>query len=248
MSCSVRWQDQGIVIATRKYGDNQIILSIFTQKHGLKKGLVRYTKKAINRVQIGDYINVTWSSRLISNLGCFKYEHLRSTLHYYIKNNLQTMCIAFFIFMLDQVLPENEENYTIYNCLEVFINSIRTDSINWQTKYLELELTLLSELGFGLDLSKCAVNNTNENLIFISPKTGKAISKTVGLPYRNSLLPLPKLLYDVYNNYTCQYSNTEFKLSLNVLGYFLKRHFFTDKHTILLKYREEIIKFIDSQN
>ncbi|WDM85765.1 DNA repair protein RecO [Ehrlichia sp. JZT12] len=244
----MRWQDQGIVIAIRKYSDNQVILSIFTQKHGLKKGLVRYSKKIINRVQIGDYINVTWSSRLISNLGCFKYEHIRSTLHYYIKNNLQTMCIAFFTFMLDQVLPENEENYTIYHCLEIFINSIQTEDLNWQIKYLELELTLLSELGFGLDLSKCAVNNTDENLIFISPKTGKAISKTVGLPYQKNLLPLPRLLYDVYNNYPYQYSNIDFKLSLNVLGYFLKKHFLTDKNTILLKYREEIIKSIDSQN
>ncbi|ABD45251.1 DNA repair protein RecO [Ehrlichia chaffeensis str. Heartland] len=241
----MRWQDQGIVIAIRKYGDDQIIISIFTQKHGLKKGLAKYSKKATHRLQIGDYVNVTWSSRLISNLGCFKYELIKSTLYHYIQDNLKTMCIAFSTVILDQVLPENEENYIIYNCLDIFINSIQFQDINWKIKYLRLELTLLSELGFGLDLSRCAVNNTNENLTFISPKTGKAVSKTVGLPYSKSLLPLPQLLYDVYNNYEYKYSKTDFKLSLNVLGYFFKKHFLTEKNTILIKYREEIIKLID---
>ncbi len=248
MSFSVRWQDQGIVIAIRKYGDDQIIISIFTQKHGLKKGLAKYLKKTTHRLQIGDYVNVTWSSRLISNLGYFKYELIKSTLYHYIQDNLKTMCIAFLTFTLDQVLPENEENYTIYNCLDTFINSIQIKDINWQIKYLRLELTLLSELGFGLDLSRCTVNNTNENLTFISPKTGKAISKTVGLPYKKNLLPLPQLLHDVYNNCAYKFSKTEFKSSLNVLGYFFKKHFLIEQNTILIKYREEIIKLIDLQD
>ena len=108
-------------------------------------------------------------------------------------------------------------------------------------------MILLSELGFGLDLSKCAINNTQEHLIFISPKTGKAISKSIGLPYKKNLLPLPKLLYDIYNNYTYEFSNTEFKLSLNILGYFFKKHFLITKNMIL-KYREEMIKLIDSES
>ncbi|CEI85357.1 DNA repair protein RecO (Recombination protein O) [Ehrlichia minasensis] len=248
MSFSVRWQDQGIVIAIRKYGDDKTIVSIFTQKHGLKKGLARYHNKTIQKLQIGDYVNVTWSAKLISNLGYFKYELIKSTLYHYIHNNLKTMCIAFFTAILDQVLPENEENYTIYNYLDIFMNSVQNKDINWQIKYLTLELTLLSELGFGLDLSQCAVNNTNENLIFISPKTGKAISQTVGLPYQKSLLPLPPLLYNVYNNYTYKYSKTDFKVSLNVIGYFLKKHFLTEKNTTLIKYRDEIIKLIDLQD
>ncbi|QGR02558.1 DNA repair protein RecO [Ehrlichia ruminantium] len=244
----MRWQDQGIVIAIRKYCDNQIIISVLTQKHGLKKGLTKHYKKTTSRLQIGDYINVTWSSRLISNLGYFKYELIKSTLHYYITNNLQILCLAFFTFILDQVLPENEENYTIYHYLDIFISSIQLKNINWQIKYLKLEMILLSELGFGLDLSKCAINNTQEHLTFISPKTGKAISEDIGLPYKKNLLPLPKLLYNIYNNNTYEFSNIEFKLSLNVLGYFFKKHFLTTKNTIFLKYREEIIKLIDSEN
>ncbi|CAI27957.1 DNA repair protein RecO [Ehrlichia ruminantium] len=244
----MRWQDQGIVIAIRKYCDNQVIISVLTKKHGLKKGLTKYYKKTINRLQIGDYINVTWSARLISNLGYFKYELIKSTIYYYMTNNLQTLCLAFFTFILDQVLPENEENYVIYHYFDIFINSIQSKNINWQIKYLKLEMVLLSELGFGLDLSKCAVNQTQESLIFISPKTGKAISKNIGLPYKKKLLPLPQLLYNIYNNYTYEFSNTEFKLSLNVLGYFFKKHFLTDKNITFLKYREEIIKLLDTEN
>ncbi|UOD97491.1 DNA repair protein RecO [Ehrlichia ruminantium] len=244
----MRWQDQGIVIAIRKYCDNQVIISVLTKKHGLKKGLTKYYKKTINRLQIGDYINVTWSARLISNLGYFKYELIKSTIYYYITNNLQTLCLAFFTFILDQVLPENEENYIIYHYFDIFINSIQSKNINWQIKYLKLEMVLLSELGFGLDLSKCAVNQTQESLIFISPKTGKAISENIGLPYKKKLLPLPQLLYNIYNNYTYEFSNTEFKLSLNVLGYFFKKHFLTDKNITFLKYREEIIKLLDTEN
>ncbi|KJV68838.1 DNA repair protein RecO [Candidatus Neoehrlichia procyonis] len=235
----MRWQDKGIIVGIRKYGDQHLIISLLTKQHGLSKGLTKNAIKKTSILQVGDYINVMWSAKSISNLGYLKCELISSTLHYFY-DSIKLMCMASITSLIDKVLPENEAQPVIYQSFINFIKATKSN-FNWYNQYLKLELNILSQLGFALDLSKCAVNNSNHNLKFISPKTGKAISQDVGLQYKKKLFPLPKILQDIYNNDdTYQCSNKEFKLSLKILGYFLQKNL-SINNTALSSYRNELI-------
>ncbi|QXK91928.1 DNA repair protein RecO [Neoehrlichia mikurensis] len=235
----MRWQDKGIIVGICKYGDQHLIISLLTKQHGLSKGLTRNTIRKVPILQIGDYINVIWAAKSISNLGYFKCELITSTLHYF-HDKIKLMCIASITSIIGKILPENEVQPVIYQSLINLIQAIKNNT-NWYNKYLKLELNILSHLGFALDLSKCAVNNSNYNLKFISPKTGKAISQEIGLQYKKKLFPLPKILQDIYNNNdTYQCSTEEFKLSLKILGYFLQKNLSINNTTLSI-YRNELI-------
>jgi DNA repair protein RecO (recombination protein O) len=119
-------------------------------------------------------------------------------------------------------------NAVLYDNFRYFIDVIKHNSESWQGHYLNLELLLLTQLGFKLDLSKCAVTGAQENLQFISPKSGRAVSKQAGDYYADKLLPFPQMLHDVYNNnLQNSYSYREFQLGLKVTGYFFNKYLFS---------------------
>lgn len=237
----MKWQDNGIVIATKKYGDKNLILSLFTQNHGKHRGLVRSTN---NKFQISNLLYAEWSAKLPENLGFFKCELIESPFHHFFHDRLKNIAIVSFAFMLEKVLPENEPCVVLYNNFLYFIDVIKHDNKSWQGHYLNLELLLLAQLGFKLDLSKCAVTGTTEDLRFISPKTGRAISKTAGDYYANKLLPFPQMLHDVYNcNLQNRYSSIEFQLGLKVTGYFLNRYLFLQLNMKLPEARKLMSSF-----
>jgi DNA repair protein RecO (recombination protein O) len=220
----MKWEDEGIIIATKKYGDRSLIVSLFTKYHGKRRGLVKLIS---NKFQISNLLGVEWSARLPENLGFFKCELIESPLYHFFDDRLKNIAIISFASILENVLPEGEPYTLLYNYLLHFINVVKQDNRIWQGYYLNLELSLLTQLGFKLDLSKCAVTGTKENLHFISPKTGRAVSTTIGISYADKLLPFPRILYDIYNhNIQDNYSYAEFHSGLKVTGYFLNKYLF----------------------
>lgn len=235
----MKWQDEGVVIATKKYGDKNLILSLFTKNHGKYRGLVRSTN---NKFQISNLLHVEWSAKLPENLGFFKCELIESPFHHFFHDRLKNIAVVSFAFMLEKVLPENEPCIVLYNHFQYFIDVIKYNNESWQSYYLNLELLLLTQLGFRLDLSKCAATGETEDLHFISPKTGRAVSKAAGDYYANKLLPFPQMLRDVYNNnLQNSYSFEEFQLGLRVTGHFLNKYLFSQLNMELPEPRKLIL-------
>ncbi|MGN7678725.1 MAG: DNA repair protein RecO [Anaplasma sp.] len=227
----MQWRETGIVINRRAYGDSHMLLSLLTRERGLCKGLARSTAKRLP-LQIGDLVDATWRAKLPSNLGYFTYEVSSSTFHYYFHDRIKLMCLSSIAYIISNALPENDPHPSLYDYFRSFTQAAET-GVPWYNEYLKLELEVLSQLGFALDLSKCAVSNSRDNLSFISPKTGRAVSKVAGLQYKDKLLPLPKVLY----NLCCSgvevecCSDGEFASSLKVLGFFLRKHLLQGRHT-----------------
>jgi DNA repair protein RecO (recombination protein O) len=223
----MKWKDEGVVIATKKYGDKNLILSMFTQNHGKHRGLVRLTNSNNLKFQISNLLHVEWSAKLHENLGFFKCELIESSFHHFFHDSLKSIAIVSFASIVEKVLPESEPYSMLYNNFRYFIDIMKHNNKFWQSHYLNLELLLLTQLGFKLDLSKCTVTEVTENLQFISPKTGRAISKGAGNDYSDKLLPFPQILHDVCNNnLQNSYSSQEFQLGLKVTGYFLNKYLF----------------------
>ncbi|MCA4774794.1 DNA repair protein RecO [Wolbachia endosymbiont of Mansonella ozzardi] len=224
----MRWKDEGIVIAIKKYGDENLVLSLFTKNHGKCRGLTRLTNDSNYKFQIGNLLHTEWSAKLPENLGFFKCELIESPSHYFFQDRLKSITIVSFSSILEKVLPESEPYAVLYDNFQYFIDVIKHNNESWQGHYLNLELLLLTQLGFKLDLSKCAVTGAQEDLQFISPKTGRAVSKQAGDCYADKLLPFPQILHEVYNNnLQNSYSYREFQLGLKVTGYFLNKCLFS---------------------
>ena len=218
-----------MVIGARPYGDEHLLLSILTRNIGLRRGLTRFTRK--RPPQIGDLVDATWRAKLLSNLGHFTYEVITSTFYNYFRDRVKLMCLSSITHIMSVALPENEPHPTLYDSFQDFAAAAETEA-PWYNHYLKLELLVLSQLGFALDLSKCAVSDTTDNLLFISPKTGRALSEIVGHAYRDKLLPLPKVLRGISHGVETECcSASEFALSLKVLGFFLRKHLLQESHT-----------------
>lgn len=240
----MRWQDEGVIIATKKYGDKNSILSLFTQNHGKRRGLIRLTNNNNLKFQVSNLLHVEWSAKLPENLGFFKCELIESSFHHFFHDRLKNIAIVSFSSILEKVLPESESHSVLYDNFLHFTNVMKHGSESWQSHYLNLELLLLTQLGFKLDLSKCAATGITENLQFISPKTGRSVSKKAGEYYSDKLLPFPRMLYDVYNNnLQNSYSPQEFQSGLKITGYFLNKYLFLQLDMKLPESRNLMLSF-----
>lgn len=223
----MRWIDEGIIIAAKKYGDSHLILSLFTQNHGKRRGLAKVTKNSSQKFQISNLLHVEWSAKLPENLGFFKCELIESSLYSFFHDRMKSVAIVAFSSVLEKLLPESEPYSILYNNFRNFIDVLKHNNEYWQSYYLHLELLLLSQLGFKLELSKCAVTGSKDNLQFISPKTGRAVSKKAGNDYADKLLPFPQMLHNIHNNkMLINYPIQEFQLSLKTMEYFLNKYLF----------------------
>ena len=218
-----------MVIGARPYGDEHLLLSILTRNRGLRRGLTRFIRR--RPPQIGDLVDATWRAKLPSNLGHFTYEVITSTFYNYFRDRVKLMCLSSVTHIMSVALPENEPHPILYDSFQDFAAAAEAEA-PWYNHYLRLELSVLSQLGFALDLSRCAISNTTDNLLFISPKTGRALSAVVGHAYRDRLLPLPKVLRSISCGLETECcSASEFALSLKILGFFLRRHLLQENHT-----------------
>ncbi|MDB1135423.1 DNA repair protein RecO [Candidatus Anaplasma sp. TIGMIC] len=224
----MQWQDHGMVVNMSPYGDTRVILSVFTRNHGLYNGLIRRCSKK-QSLQIGDRISVTWRARLVNNLGYFSsYEVLSSSFYSYFQDRSKLLCLSSITATIYKSIPTNYAHPSLYDYLVEFADAAETGK-HWYSKYLKLELEVLSQLGFALDLSKCAVYNSTENLQFISPKTGRAISEKAGAQYRHMLFPLPGILRDLNRGISVERcTSREFAVCLRILGFFLHRHLLSE--------------------
>lgn len=226
----MEWNDDAIVIGKYRHGENSAIITLLTANHGLHKGFVRGVTNKNNRsiYQLGNIINATWKGRLAEHLGNFAAESTSPTAAFIANNQRKIYALESICNILSELLPERALYPYISQLSFNLIKSLLQDKDNWVNYYTILEYEILSHLGFGIDLSECAATRTTEDLIYVSPKSGRAVSKQAGDPYKEKLIHLPKFMlnYSQQQNITYQIDDAEILQSLIMTRYFMNKELF----------------------
>jgi DNA repair protein RecO (recombination protein O) len=217
----MEWRDEGIILAVRNHGETSAIAEVLTEGHGRCLGLVRGGRSRMLRpvLQPGNHVDVTWRARLEEHLGHFAVEPLHLQAGLIIAEPLRLMGLSS-LTALAQLLPEREPHPRLFAAMQLVLEAIDSDDI-WPSLLVRWELGLLDELGFGLDLSKCAATGDMVDLAYVSPRTGRAVSSGAGKPYHEKLFQLPGFLRG--EGLSGQGDVLE---GLKLTGYFLERHVF----------------------
>ena len=221
----MEWEDAAIIINAANYSDGLVILTTMTKMHGMRKAMVKNTKQNKALTYPGNVVNILWHGRLEEHLGSFIIKSCESIYPFVYHDrhkmlSLQSMCSLFAL-----CLNEKERQQELYEGLEDFVYLIKFAERDWLKQVVILELRLLAMSGFGLDVDKCTVSGSTIDLLYLSPKTGKAVSAEAGEPYKDRLFSLPK----IFTDYEYSPSNEELAYALNIT-----KHFF-EKNVLLLK-------------
>jgi len=220
----MRWSDDAVVLSARRHGESGLLVHLLTEAHGRHAGLVRGGQKPRGRAiyQIGNRLTVDWSARLTEHLGTIQGEIIHTYAAQLIDAPARLGGMAAAAALADAALPEREPHAPAFARLVALYDALEADR-GWMPLYAEWELALLTELGFGLDLARCAVTGMTTDLIYVSPNSGRAVSAAAGEPYRERLLRLPPFLR-VGANAVPQL--TDILDALQLTGYFLDRRVF----------------------
>lgn len=193
-----RWQDQGIVLSVRGHGESGAVVSLLTENAGRHAGYVHGARSS--RLQgvceAGNLVEADWSSRTEGQLGGYNLSLLKSYASLLMDDPLKLAALQSACGLCDVSLPEREGHPGLFQGLLALLGILEAgdDPAIWGAAYVMWEIALLRELGFALDLSRCAGGGDSGQLAYVSPKTGCAVSYQAGEPYKDKLLPLPSFL------------------------------------------------------
>lgn len=214
----MEWRDHGILLSQRRHGETSAIIEVFTEAHGRHAGVVRggASRKIAPVLQPGAQLDVAWRARLEDHIGTFQVEPVRSRAAAAMSGRLALAGLNAVCALLAFCLPEREAHGGLYRRSEQLLDLLGQDDV-WPLAYVSWELALLEEMGFGLDLSACAVTGATDDLIYVSPKTGRAVSRAGAGDWADRLLVLPPCLRG-----QGAAPDAEVVQALQTVGYFLE--------------------------
>jgi len=217
----MEWSEDGIVVGTRRHGETDVIVEAMTAAHGRHLGLVKggLSRRLRPILQSGNTLALTWRARLHEHLGNFRAEPVKERSSRLMASPVAAFGLALAAAHL-RLIPERDPHPRLFDALEAMLESMEEAGLAAELM-VRFELLLLEELGFGLDLESCAATGSSEDLVYVSPKTGRAVSRGAGEPYRDRLLSLPAFLAGAPGERVAQAD-----LELAFLGHFLERHAF----------------------
>jgi DNA repair protein RecO (recombination protein O) len=219
----MEWQDEGIVIGVRRLGERDVILEAMTREHGRHLGVVRSgrSQRMQPALQAGNGCELVWRARLDEQLGQYALEPTKMRAASLMGSAAALYAMATLGALL-RLLPERDPHPALYETLCIVLDALDQPQMA-APLLVRFEVALLGELGFGLDLSECAATGTNDRLIYVSPKTGRAVSEAAGEPYKDRLLTLPEFLKGGETPFP---GRSDIANGLKLTGYFLERHLF----------------------
>jgi DNA repair protein RecO (recombination protein O) len=190
----MQWTDEGIVIGVRRHGEASAILDLMTRAHGRHLGLVRggFGSRMKPVLQTGNSVSATWRARLDEHLGNYTVEgsSLRASSFFSASHAIYGVT---HLATLMRLLPERDPHAGLYSVFEKLLDQLH-DPVAAAPMVVRFELQLLTELGFGLDLEQCAATGETFDLIYVSPKSARAVSRLAGEPWADKMLRLPAFL------------------------------------------------------
>lgn len=220
----MEWTDEAIVLDSRKHGENGTVVTLLTPTHGRHAGLVYggAGSKARGLYQPGNHVRATWRGRLAEHLGSFAAEMITPNAALLLDDALKLEGLLAACAVAEGALPEREPHPAVFVGFQALLMSMAAPA--WPTIYVKLELGLLRELGFGLDLESCAVTGETQDLAFVSPRTGRAVTTAAAAPYKEKLLRLPSFLLQGAS--LADVSVADCLDGLALTAHFLERHVF----------------------
>lgn len=218
----MEWQDHGILLSVRRHGEGAAIIEVMTKAHGRHAGLVRGggSRKSAALLQPGNWLSLTWRARLEDQLGSFNVEPKKAFSASLLSDRLKLFGFNALSAMLARYVPEREPNPDLFEaCLDLMARFQSGE--NWQHCYCKLELEMLNALGYGIDLSQCAVTGQQHDLTHVSPKSGRAVSRETAKGWEDRLLVYPGFLVA---ESLVPITSEEFRQSLRLSGYFFEKH------------------------
>ena len=228
-----QWTDQGIVLSARAHGEGGAVVALLTEENGRHAGYVHGGMSSSKRsmLQIGTQVKANWSARVSDGLGAYALETEQGLSIEILDNSLKLSALQSACTLCDVALPEREGHAGLYHGLRALLDIIADESLGeqWGAAYVMWEISLLRELGFHLELDKCAGGGDVETLCYVSPKTGRAVSKGQGEIYKEKLLLLPNFLRPEATREEVT-PREDIALGLKMTGYFLE-HWVFNHHT-----------------
>ncbi|MDX1486116.1 MAG: DNA repair protein RecO [Alphaproteobacteria bacterium] len=229
----MEWRDQGLLLSTRKHGETAVIVSLLTPDRGRHLGLVRggQSRRRQGMLQPGNLVEAVWRARLEEHLGSFTLEPVHEFSARVLDDSLRLKAMTAALALLDSGLAEREPHAALFRETLDLLRAMEAapevspgadEAPDWLGVYGRWEVALLACFGFGLDLTACAATGGHDDLVYVSPRSGRAVSREAGAPYRDKLLPLPAFLSDRALTPAWE----EALAGLDLTGFFLERHHF----------------------
>jgi DNA repair protein RecO (recombination protein O) len=236
------WRDTGFVLTTRRHGENGLIAELLTAEHGRHAGLVRGGQSPKRRalLQPGNLVAASWRGRLEEHLGAFDVELVRAHAAALIDDPDRLAALSSAAALIALALAEREPQGDVFRAFATLIEAL--DSRDWPARYIAWECALLAALGYGLDLSTCAATGVNDNLAYVSPRSGRAVSRSAGAPYHEKLLALPAFLWR-----EAAANGAELDAGLTLTGYFLHHHVLAPHGRVLPEARARLAQRLRRQ-
>ncbi|KAB0680125.1 DNA repair protein RecO [Aureimonas leprariae] len=223
----MEWRERAIVLGLRRHGETSVIAEVMTRSRGRHLGIVRggRSRKLQPVLQPGNDVEATWRARLDEQLGTFAVEPLELRAARLMESPVALHGIQLLAAHL-RLLPERDPHPRLFDGLELILDHF-DEPLRAGELVLRFEAAVLEELGFGLDLASCAATRRTDDLIYVSPKSGRAVSREAGEPWRDRMLPLPAFLRDP----AVRAEPAEIADGFRLTGYFLARHVWMPRGT-----------------
>lgn len=218
----MHWDDRAIVLSIRNHGENAGIAHVFSEMHGLSGGAVQgiHSKARRGIWQTGNVVNVSWRARLSEQLGSLTADIDQPIAAYVMQDADRLLALTSACALVEISFAEHDPHPALFAGTLKFLDALIINR-EWQEAYTHFEVSLLSEAGFRLDLSRCAVTRQTDDLLYVSPRSGRAVSREAGEPYKDKLLPLPRFLVPSARA-NAPATREEILAGLRLTGYFLE--------------------------
>ena len=222
----IEWEAPGIVLAVRPYGDADGIVTVITRDHGAYRGLVRggLSRSKAASWQVGNLVQLRWTARLSDQLGSLTGEVVHGTAGHILDDAVALAMLTALCAVADGAVPEREPHPLVFDGLLALLSRMQ-EGAGQMTELIRWETVLLGELGYGLDLTRCAVTGEATGLAYVSPRTGRAVTETGAGVLASRLLRLPAFLTGGGSA-----SAADWRDGLRLTGYFLGRDAFGHRH------------------
>ncbi|MBL8571034.1 MAG: DNA repair protein RecO [Phreatobacter sp.] len=235
----MQWTDDGIVLGTRSHGESSVILELYTRAHGRHLGLVRGGRSRRQQpvLQPGNTVHASWFARLDEHLGNYTIEPAISRAARLMEGRAGVAGITH-LAALARLMPEREVHGGLFEALELIADALPEIAVA-APLMVRFELEVLQELGFGLDLSECAASGATDGLVYVSPKSSRAVSREAGEPWKDKLLALPGFLTG-----SGVAESADIVAGFRLTGYFLSRHVFEPRGLAMPDARETFVRLV----
>lgn len=240
----MEWRDQGLVLARRGFGENGVILDVFTREHGRQSGLVYGGMSSRKRATLeeGTELDLEWRGKSADQLGHFSVcEPLGNRMAGYLGSRLALSGVMSVTALLNTALPDGEAYPSLYDGTQVLLDQLSDQEV-WPALMVRWEAGFLSSVGYGLAIEKCALTGSSEGLTHVSPRTGRAVCGSAASEYLDKLLKLPAFFVDASHEPTATDISDGFALT----GYFLGRRLYGEAHRTPPSARDRMLRRLEN--